>query len=71
MVTLGECLGFTMKHDMWFYSDTTDVSVHMVQSSIVVHTGDPPFAKLSATELLQHLQRGKHLKQPPTCSHAL
>lgn len=33
--------------------------------------GDPPFAKLMATELLQYLQRGKHLKRPTTCSNSL
>uniref|UniRef100_A0A4W6FQ45 Serine/threonine/tyrosine kinase 1a n=1 Tax=Lates calcarifer TaxID=8187 RepID=A0A4W6FQ45_LATCA len=33
--------------------------------------GDPPFAEVMATELLQHLQRGRHLKRPTTCSNSL
>lgn len=33
--------------------------------------GDPPFAEIMATELLQYLQRGKHLKKPPNCSNTL
>ncbi|XP_074468990.1 tyrosine-protein kinase STYK1 isoform X2 [Sebastes fasciatus] len=37
----------------------------------MVTLGDPPFAKIMGTELLQHLQRGKHLKQPATCSNSL
>ncbi|XP_070840767.1 tyrosine-protein kinase STYK1-like [Chaetodon trifascialis] len=37
----------------------------------MVTLGDPPFAQLMATELLQYLQRGKHLKQPATCSNSL
>ncbi|TKS88799.1 Tyrosine-protein kinase STYK1 [Collichthys lucidus] len=37
----------------------------------MVTLGDPPFAELMATELLQYLQRGKHLKRPATCSNSL
>ncbi|XP_076611493.1 tyrosine-protein kinase STYK1-like [Chaetodon auriga] len=37
----------------------------------MVTLGDPPFAQLMATELLQYLQRGKHLKRPATCSNSL
>lgn len=37
----------------------------------MVTLGDPPFAKIMATELLQHLQRGKHLKRPASCSNSL
>nr|XP_043909046.1 tyrosine-protein kinase STYK1-like isoform X1 [Solea senegalensis]XP_043909047.1 tyrosine-protein kinase STYK1-like isoform X1 [Solea senegalensis] len=37
----------------------------------MVSLGDPPFAELMAAELLQHLQRGKHLSRPPTCSNTL
>ncbi|XP_069024928.1 tyrosine-protein kinase STYK1 [Embiotoca jacksoni] len=37
----------------------------------MITLGDPPFAQLAATELLQHLQRGKHLKRPASCSNAL
>ncbi|XP_008279366.1 tyrosine-protein kinase STYK1 [Stegastes partitus] len=37
----------------------------------MVTLGDPPFAQILATELLQHLQRGKHLKRPATCSTSL
>ncbi|XP_010788999.1 tyrosine-protein kinase STYK1-like isoform X1 [Notothenia coriiceps] len=37
----------------------------------MVTLGDPPFAEYRATELLQYLQRGKHLKRPTTCSNSL
>lgn len=37
----------------------------------MVTLGDPPFAELMPTELLQFLQRGKFLKKPATCSNAL
>uniref|UniRef100_A0A8C2YWK0 Serine/threonine/tyrosine kinase 1a n=1 Tax=Cyclopterus lumpus TaxID=8103 RepID=A0A8C2YWK0_CYCLU len=37
----------------------------------MVTLGDPPFAKIIETELLQHLQRGKHLKRPTGCSNSL
>ncbi|XP_031150625.2 tyrosine-protein kinase STYK1 isoform X1 [Sander lucioperca] len=37
----------------------------------MVTLGDPPFAQIVANELLQYLQRGKHLKRPPTCSNSL
>ncbi|XP_033493751.1 tyrosine-protein kinase STYK1 [Epinephelus lanceolatus] len=37
----------------------------------MVTLGDPPFAHIMATELLQYLQRGKHLKRPATCSNSL
>ncbi|XP_068567560.1 tyrosine-protein kinase STYK1 [Cebidichthys violaceus] len=37
----------------------------------MVTLGDPPFAQISTTELLQHLQRGKHLKRPTGCSNSL
>lgn len=47
------------------------VLINDVQSNIVMHAGDPPFAKVLVMELLQYLQRGKHLKRPASCSHAL
>uniref|UniRef100_A0A3Q3MLP0 Serine/threonine/tyrosine kinase 1a n=1 Tax=Mastacembelus armatus TaxID=205130 RepID=A0A3Q3MLP0_9TELE len=34
-----------------------------------MYAGDPPFAQIMANELLQYLQRGKHLKRPATCSN--
>ncbi|XP_078124545.1 tyrosine-protein kinase STYK1 [Sander vitreus] len=37
----------------------------------MVTLGDPPFAQIVANELLQYLQRGKHLKRPATCSNSL
>lgn len=37
----------------------------------MVTLGDPPFAQILAMELLQYLQRRKHLKRPPTCSNSL
>ncbi|KAM9737748.1 tyrosine-protein kinase STYK1-like isoform 1-T2 [Menidia menidia] len=33
--------------------------------------GDPPFADVMGTELLQYLQRGKNLKRPANCSNSL
>ncbi|KAM3858544.1 tyrosine-protein kinase STYK1 [Diretmus argenteus] len=37
----------------------------------MVTLGDPPFAQIMASELLQFLQRGKTLKRPVTCSNSL
>ncbi|CAI5691737.1 unnamed protein product [Oreochromis niloticus] len=37
----------------------------------MVTLGDPPFAQVMSSELLQHLQRGSHLKRPDTCSNSL
>lgn len=37
----------------------------------MVTLGNPPFAQLLATELLQYLQRGKFLKRPAACSNSL
>uniref|UniRef100_A0A3B4XSM7 Tyrosine-protein kinase STYK1-like n=1 Tax=Seriola lalandi dorsalis TaxID=1841481 RepID=A0A3B4XSM7_SERLL len=37
----------------------------------MVTLGDPPFAELTPTELLQYLQRGNHLSRPTTCSNSL
>ncbi|XP_061764424.1 tyrosine-protein kinase STYK1 isoform X2 [Nerophis ophidion] len=37
----------------------------------MVTLGDPPFAELPTTELLQQLQRGRRLKRPPSCSGSL
>ncbi|XP_040045582.2 tyrosine-protein kinase STYK1 [Gasterosteus aculeatus] len=37
----------------------------------MVTLGDPPFAQISVNELLQNLQRGKHLKRPVRCSNSL
>ncbi|KAM9386390.1 tyrosine-protein kinase STYK1 isoform 1-T2 [Pholidichthys leucotaenia] len=37
----------------------------------MVTLGDPPFAQLMATELLQHLQRGNNIIRPATCSNSL
>uniref|UniRef100_A0A3Q4GKU6 Tyrosine-protein kinase STYK1-like n=1 Tax=Neolamprologus brichardi TaxID=32507 RepID=A0A3Q4GKU6_NEOBR len=37
----------------------------------MVTLGDPPFAQVPSSELLQHLQRGSHLKRPDTCSNSL
>ncbi|KAF7211295.1 tyrosine-protein kinase STYK1 isoform X1 [Nothobranchius furzeri] len=37
----------------------------------MVTLGDPPFADIMATDLVQYLQRGNTLKRPPTCSTSL
>ncbi|XP_036423126.1 tyrosine-protein kinase STYK1 [Colossoma macropomum] len=37
----------------------------------MVTLGDPPFPRIMAIELLQHLQRGKTLKRPANCSNSL
>ncbi|XP_068188322.1 tyrosine-protein kinase STYK1-like isoform X2 [Antennarius striatus] len=37
----------------------------------MITLGEPPFAQLLATEVLQYLQRGKHLQRPAACSNTL
>ncbi|MED6295479.1 hypothetical protein CHARACLAT_032266 [Characodon lateralis] len=37
----------------------------------MVTLGDPPFAHIMLTELLQYLQRGKTVKRPTNCSNTL
>ncbi|XP_068602974.1 tyrosine-protein kinase STYK1-like [Brachionichthys hirsutus] len=37
----------------------------------MITLGEPPFAHLMATGVLQHLQRGKHLTRPASCSSTL
>ncbi|XP_068432443.1 tyrosine-protein kinase STYK1-like [Clinocottus analis] len=52
-------------------SQSSDVWSFGILLYEMVTLGDPPFAKISETELLQHLQRGKHLKRPASCSNSL
>lgn len=53
------------------FSQSSDVWSFGILLYEMVTLGDPPFAELMGTELLQHLQRGKHLRRPPTCSNSL
>nr|XP_057902704.1 tyrosine-protein kinase STYK1-like isoform X2 [Doryrhamphus excisus] len=53
------------------FSPSSDVWSFGMLLYEMITLGDPPFAELLATELLQHLQRGRHLKRPSGCSSSL
>ncbi|XP_029023660.1 tyrosine-protein kinase STYK1 [Betta splendens] len=52
-------------------SQSSDVWSFGILLYEMVTLGDPPFAEVMATELLQYLQRGRHLKRPASCSSSL
>ncbi|KAJ8000043.1 hypothetical protein DPEC_G00200720 [Dallia pectoralis] len=54
-----------------FVSQSSDVWSFGILLHEMVTLGDPPFPKIMATELLQHLQRGKTLKRAANCSNSL
>ncbi|KAM7384809.1 hypothetical protein PAMA_011930 [Pampus argenteus] len=53
------------------YEQSSDVWSFGILLYEMITLGDPPFAQLMATELLQYLQRGKHLDRPSSCSNSL
>ncbi|XP_054620566.1 tyrosine-protein kinase STYK1 isoform X2 [Dunckerocampus dactyliophorus] len=53
------------------FSPSSDVWSFGMLLYEMITLGDPPFAELLATELLQHLQRGRHLQRPSGCSGSL
>ncbi|XP_053190004.1 LOW QUALITY PROTEIN: tyrosine-protein kinase STYK1-like [Scomber japonicus] len=52
-------------------SQSSDVWSFGILLYEMVTLGDPPFAQLMATELLQYLQRGRTLDRPASCSNSL
>lgn len=71
--TDGPLVSCSMRWSRWVSTDpdSTGAVWELLTSSDVLWPGDPPFAEVMATELLQHLQRGKHLKRPASCSSSL
>ncbi|KAM9838568.1 tyrosine-protein kinase STYK1 isoform 2-T2 [Aulostomus maculatus] len=56
------------RRDMIKSSDVWSFGILLYEMATL---GDPPFAQLMASDILQHLQRGGHLQRPAKCSHSL
>ncbi|XP_061616031.1 tyrosine-protein kinase STYK1-like [Phyllopteryx taeniolatus] len=53
------------------FSPSSDVWSFGLLLYEMITLGEPPFAQVRSTDLLQHLQRGNYLRRPPGCSNRL